>query len=154
MLNGLAKSDLLILVGSVIILVFLQFKSLWSDKIDTGDQIQGLQKQTEVRNQNQKQPTFPLVSSQESTHSSLEEIQNTQSSPSAVLNSADKINNNQQYCSSVRPDFCTEECLANPPFICGSDGKSYCTTCKACANLEVDWYVIQDGLCDNLSPKF
>jgi len=51
-------------------------------------------------------------------------------------------------CPEQRPEACTEECLANPPYICGSDNESYCTTCKACANEEVDFYTIQYDACE------
>lgn len=51
------------------------------------------------------------------------------------------------FCQDPRPQFCTMECIVNPPYICGSDGKSYCTECQACANPEVEWYVTQDEPC-------
>ncbi|TSC54185.1 MAG: hypothetical protein LiPW16_113 [Microgenomates group bacterium LiPW_16] len=51
------------------------------------------------------------------------------------------------FCKEPRPEVCTMECIQNPPYICGSDGKSYCSTCQACSNSEVEWYVIQDELC-------
>jgi len=47
----------------------------------------------------------------------------------------------------TRPQACTMECLKNPPYICGSDGKSYCSTCIACANQNVEWYQIQTQAC-------
>lgn len=50
-------------------------------------------------------------------------------------------------CSEPRPEFCTQECIVNPPFICGSDDKSYCSICSACSNLEVESYTFQDGEC-------
>lgn len=51
-------------------------------------------------------------------------------------------------CPEQRPEVCTEECLVGPPYICGSDKKSYCTTCKACSNEEVDFYTIQYEKCE------
>ena len=55
---------------------------------------------------------------------------------------------NKTNCTSPRPEVCTEECIVNPPYICGSDGKSYCTTCKACANENVEWYEMKDTSCE------
>lgn len=50
-------------------------------------------------------------------------------------------------CISPRPEACTMECIVNPPYICGSDFKSYCTVCQACANKDVEWYEITDTPC-------
>lgn len=60
-----------------------------------------------------------------------------------TLNEETKVN-----CTSPRPEVCTEECIVNPPYVCGSDGKSYCTTCQACSNTNVEWYVTQDTACE------
>jgi hypothetical protein len=51
------------------------------------------------------------------------------------------------FCQEPRPELCTLECIVNPPYICGSGGKSYCTTCQVCSNLTVQWYTIQDQPC-------
>lgn len=47
----------------------------------------------------------------------------------------------------TKPQACTMECLKNPPYICGSDDQSYCSTCQACANENVSWYIIQPSPC-------
>ncbi len=52
------------------------------------------------------------------------------------------------FCQDPRPEICTMECITNPPYICGSDGKSYCSECQACANPGIEWYVIQDLPCE------
>lgn len=51
------------------------------------------------------------------------------------------------FCKDPRPEVCTMECIAQPPYICGSNGKSYCNKCQACANRGVDWYIIQNAPC-------
>lgn len=55
------------------------------------------------------------------------------------------------YCKSPRPEACTEECLLPPPYLCGSNGKSYCTKCQACADKQVEWYQFQDEPCTDTS---
>lgn len=52
------------------------------------------------------------------------------------------------FCKDPRPQVCTYECIVNPPYICGSDGKSYCTTCQACSNPKVEWYRISSYPCE------
>ena len=52
------------------------------------------------------------------------------------------------FCPTKRPEVCTMECIQNPPYICGSDGKSYCSTCQACSNKDVAWYTMQATPCE------
>jgi len=51
-------------------------------------------------------------------------------------------------CKDPRPEVCTMECILNPPYICGSDGKSYCTVCQACSNKDVAWYEMKASACE------
>ena len=51
-------------------------------------------------------------------------------------------------CKNPRPEVCTLECIQNPPYVCGSDGKSYCTICQACANKDVAWYEMKASACE------
>lgn len=51
-------------------------------------------------------------------------------------------------CKDPRPEVCTMECIQNPPYICGSDGKSYCTICQACSNKNVAWYEMKNSPCE------
>jgi hypothetical protein len=50
-------------------------------------------------------------------------------------------------CPAKRPQVCTFECILPPPYICGSDGKSYCTVCQACSNKSVAWYEMKNSPC-------
>ena len=56
-------------------------------------------------------------------------------------------NENKTYCKSSRSQVCTQECLLPPPFLCGSNGKSYCTVCQACADENIEWYQFQNNPC-------
>ncbi len=47
-------------------------------------------------------------------------------------------------CKSPRPQICTQECINPPPYLCGSNSKSYCSVCQACADPKVDWYSFQE----------
>ncbi len=51
-------------------------------------------------------------------------------------------------CKDPRPEVCTFECTYPPPYLCGSDGKSYCTVCQACSNKAVAWYEMKNSLCE------
>lgn len=51
-------------------------------------------------------------------------------------------------CKDPRPKICTMECIQNPPYICGSDGKSYCSVCQACSNKNVTWYEMKASNCE------
>ena len=62
-----------------------------------------------------------------------------------------KFNQNQSSkinCEDPRPEVCTMECIVNPPYICGSDNKSSCSTCQACSNKDVLWYEIKETVCE------
>ena len=52
-------------------------------------------------------------------------------------------------CKDPRQTTCTStlECMMHPPYICGSDSKSYCTVCEACSNKEVAWYEMKNSPC-------
>lgn len=54
-------------------------------------------------------------------------------------------------CKDPRPEVCTMECIQNPPYICGSDGKSYCTVCQVCANKDVAWYEMKASACEEFA---
>lgn len=59
--------------------------------------------------------------------------------------------NDKVYCIDPRPEVCTYECTYPPnqsPYLCGSDRKSYCTTCQACSNKDVIWYEIKSSSCE------
>lgn len=76
--------------------------------------------------------------------------QNYEEKVNKIISSFKFLDNNEESkvtCTSPRPEVCTEECIINPPYICGSDGKSYCTICQACANENVEWYISQDTSC-------
>jgi hypothetical protein len=50
-------------------------------------------------------------------------------------------------CPATRAHVCPMLCIQPPPYICGSNGKSYCSDCQACNNPGVTWYVTQDTPC-------
>lgn len=55
------------------------------------------------------------------------------------------------YCKSPRPEVCTLECLLPPPYLCGSNGKSYCSACEACSDTNVDWHQFQNEPCTDVT---
>lgn len=57
--------------------------------------------------------------------------------------------NDKVYCSDPRPEVCTMECVESP-YTCGSDGKSYCSSCQACSNKDVIWYETKTSPCNFL----
>ncbi|MDO8551463.1 MAG: PsbP-related protein [bacterium] len=59
----------------------------------------------------------------------------------------EKTGEQKVFCTEPRSEVCTMECITNPPYLCGSDGKSYCSSCRACSNKSIEWYVIQQGAC-------
>jgi len=58
-----------------------------------------------------------------------------------------QISGEKVFCPKSRPEVCTMECVARPPYVCGSNGKFYCNSCEACADKEVEWYIIQESPC-------
>lgn len=50
-------------------------------------------------------------------------------------------------CPATRPQVCSMLCIQPPPYICGSDGKSYCSECQACSAPGVSWYITQNTPC-------
>lgn len=61
----------------------------------------------------------------------------------------EKTGEQKVFCTNPRPEVCTLECTANPPYLCGSDGKSYCSACQACSNVQVEWHVTRQEPCGN-----
>jgi hypothetical protein len=50
-------------------------------------------------------------------------------------------------CTNSRSQVCPMDCIQGPPYICGSDDKSYCNTCVACSNENVTWYKMSTTPC-------
>lgn len=53
-------------------------------------------------------------------------------------------------CTNPRPQVCSMLCIQPPPYICGSDGKSYCSTCQACGNPNIAWYQMSTTPCGGI----
>jgi hypothetical protein len=63
-------------------------------------------------------------------------------------NQGNQTGGQQVNCPATRPQICSMLCLQPPPYICGSDGKSYCSVCQACSNKDVAWYEMSDSPCE------
>jgi hypothetical protein len=142
-LFGFTASDLFILLAAFLTIVFLQLQPY---------AIPYLEGHTQRKSTIQviKEPTTPIKSQPVATSSPQNQQEQT-STEGAVPNR--KLDKNRTYCKSPRPQVCTQECLIGPPFICGSDGKTYCTVCQACSNPNVAWYVLQDEPCADIFPS-
>jgi len=65
----------------------------------------------------------------------------------SFLDSEGSSGGEKVFCQEPRPEVCTMECIENPPYICGSDGESYCSECQACSSNKIKWYQFQDLPC-------
>lgn len=142
-LFGFSAIDLFLLLAALLAVGFMQFGSgiypLLESTLDKRESIP-------TRNQPLLQPTHqPEISTK-----SGEEVGNM---VEGSEESAAGTREERLLCESTRPQVCTQECIVGPPFICGSDGISYCSPCQACANPQVEWYLIQDEPCPDIFPN-
>jgi hypothetical protein len=141
-LFGFTTSDLFILLAAFLTVVFLQLEPYAIPYLE-GDT------QRKSTTQVIGEPTTPIKSQPIATSSSQNKKEQT-STESAILNR--ELDKNRIYCKLPRPQVCTQECVIGPPYICGSDGKTHCTVCQACANPEVEWYILQEEPCPDITP--
>lgn len=148
-LFGFTVSDLLIILSAFLTLVFLQLKPYLIPYLE-GTLGKGNQYQSEIT----------LVLPEEELLKPTEEIGTPSSeviidpvigTPSAESDQDIKLEE-KILCPTSKPELCTLECMINPPYLCGSDGKSYCSECQACAN-GVEWFAYQNLPCDELVDR-
>ena len=142
-LFGFSVSDIFIFLSSLLALVFLQLQPYLIPYLEGTLGIEPSTTSTyESAIKRTGTPSSRLKTSSPSAEIIIETEETTKSSE---LNENIMIGK-KVVCSTNRPELCTLECIVNPPYICGSDGKSYCSECQACA-ANVGWYVYQNEKC-------
>lgn len=147
-LFGFTASDLFILLSAFLTIIFLQLEPHAIPFLERlGQNIPTTQI---IKEPETSTPT--LTTEPTATPSAQPEEKKTESTTSGEENGETK-EGIRVYCESPRPRVCTQECIIGPPYICGSDGKTHCTVCQACAKPEVEWYVFQDEPCADIVPS-
>ncbi|OGY16823.1 MAG: hypothetical protein A2785_03595 [Candidatus Chisholmbacteria bacterium RIFCSPHIGHO2_01_FULL_49_18] len=143
---GFSGSDLFILLAAFLTLIFLQLQPYVIPYLE------GKPMGTQALIETGENPAAQASMSAEpklATPSADESGQKpaTQSGKQEEGNQGNRV-----YCKLQRPQICTQECIASPPYICGSDGKNHCSACQACADPQVEWYMIEDQPCPDITP--
>lgn len=148
-LFGFTIIDLFIFLSAILALIFLQLQPYLIPYLEgTMGRTSSTTPTYEEKVRRISSPSSRLKTSSPSAEIIIETEETTKSSK---LNENIKIGE-KVVCSTNRPELCTLECIVNPPFICGSDGKSYCSECQACA-ARIEWYVYQNEKCPELLPN-
>lgn len=152
LLSDFSKSDLLVFALAISVFLILQLRPLFS-------LFKPIENETmtfiDEKSSNQLTPSpTTLIENPESTDSSEIIDLGSTGTPSSIPNNQEQESSADRFaCPLPKPEVCTMECIVNPPFICGSNGKSYCNNCIACSDPEVDWYVVQTEPCSDLLPS-
>ncbi len=70
-----------------------------------------------------------------------------------VSKPADKNQTIVNCSANSRQQICSMMCSKPPPYVCGSNGRSYCTACQACQESSVLWYWISNTPCASITTS-
>jgi len=143
---GFSGSDLFILLAAFLTLIFLQLQPYVIPFLE------GKPMGTQALIETGEEPATQASVSAETKQStpSADESGQQQATQGGIQEEGNR--ENRVYCKPQRPQICTQECISGPPYICGSDGKSHCSLCQACADPQVVWYMIEDQPCPDITP--
>jgi len=143
---GFSGSDLFILLAAFLTLIFLQLQPYVIPFLE------GKPMGTQALIETGENPATQASASAETKQATPSANESGQKLATRSGNQEEGIQENRVYCQPQRPQICTQECVASPTYVCGSDGKSHCSACQACADPQVKWYMIEDQPCPDITP--
>ena len=151
-LFGFSGSDLFILLAALLTLIFFQLQPYLIPYLE--GQL-GYEPTTQAAREStsSKAPSTATDSSYGRQPAGEQQEDTIKESTESGRGGTPALSGKRIFCPSPRAQVCTLECIIGSPFICGSDGKSHCSVCHACADPRVEWYIFQDEPCPDFLPS-